>query len=137
MNSPHNQFQQCHILLQIVTRNRGSLLKYFFLIHFFLKKTINGEVWDGDGHLAAAEKKGVHDADCQLQNEKHNCKKNKNKKRIIKPLLLLTGCTNKKQIIMIKKIKRLQKVFPHSEKKKYEKFQLGQVFNVSFKGRMI
>lgn len=28
-----------------------------------------------DGHLTAAEKKDVHDADCQLQNEKHNCKK--------------------------------------------------------------
>lgn len=48
-----------------------------------------------DGHLAAAEKKDVHDAYCQLQNEKPNCKKNKNK--IIEPLLLLTGCTNKKK----------------------------------------
>lgn len=41
-----------------------------------------------------------------------------------KKKLLLTGCTNKKtDYYDQKKLKRLQKVFPHSEKKKYEKFQ--------------
>lgn len=42
---------------------------------------------------------------------------------------------------MIKKIKRLQKVFPHREKKKIflkmKSFNLDKFFNVSFKGQMI